>query len=251
MSDARRKLLRALTLGGGAVTLSQLPTTWSKPAIDSVVLPAHAQTTMNPLSGSQTILFQDDAVHGGQFAHRERGQQWLDHLLPTAHAGLGPSSGNVQAYAEPMPGSGNFLVQLLFLERLSEGIQDLGDNHPGSEPSSPLLESLVPSAHAQPDGCYLAALYQTTVTVNIEQSDGYFGSAASPLLSPTEQCGEGLLFFNVSLRLQGMQNPTNPTFGNLEWRNPKDAKFVIPIASGGSRLSADCMGMPCNLGGPE
>ena len=41
----RRKLLKALTLGSGAVTLSQVPNKWRKPVVESVVLPAHAQTT--------------------------------------------------------------------------------------------------------------------------------------------------------------------------------------------------------------
>jgi len=45
MKNNRRKLLKALTLGGGAVTITKLPTTWSKPVLESVMLPAHAQTS--------------------------------------------------------------------------------------------------------------------------------------------------------------------------------------------------------------
>ncbi len=45
MQDKRRELLKALTLGGGAVAATQLPSTWSKPVVDSVMIPAHAQTT--------------------------------------------------------------------------------------------------------------------------------------------------------------------------------------------------------------
>jgi len=39
---ARRKLLKSLATGGG---IAMLPTHWSRPAVQSVVLPVHAQTT--------------------------------------------------------------------------------------------------------------------------------------------------------------------------------------------------------------
>lgn len=45
MENDRRRLLKALTLGGGAVTITKLPATWSKPVLESVMLPAHAQTS--------------------------------------------------------------------------------------------------------------------------------------------------------------------------------------------------------------
>lgn len=45
MKDKRRELLKALTLGGGAVTVANLPANWTKPVVNSVMLPAHAQTT--------------------------------------------------------------------------------------------------------------------------------------------------------------------------------------------------------------
>ncbi len=48
MQDKRRELLKALTLGGGAVAATQLPTSWTKPVVDSVTLPVHAQTTCSP-----------------------------------------------------------------------------------------------------------------------------------------------------------------------------------------------------------
>lgn len=45
MKNNRRKLLKAITLGGGATTAWKLPMDWSKPVVESVTLPAHAQTT--------------------------------------------------------------------------------------------------------------------------------------------------------------------------------------------------------------
>ncbi len=44
--ESRRKLLRSIVVSGGAVATGKvMPESWIKPAIDSVLLPAHAQTS--------------------------------------------------------------------------------------------------------------------------------------------------------------------------------------------------------------
>ncbi len=43
--NPRRATLKTLLVGGGTFTLGALPSQWSKPVVDSVPLPAHAQTT--------------------------------------------------------------------------------------------------------------------------------------------------------------------------------------------------------------
>jgi len=45
MKSSRRKLLKALTLGGSAATVMKLPSTWSRPVLETVALPVHAQAT--------------------------------------------------------------------------------------------------------------------------------------------------------------------------------------------------------------
>ena len=46
---ARRKVLKTIAAGGGAVALGKsLPEQWSKPVVDSVLVPAHAQATPGP-----------------------------------------------------------------------------------------------------------------------------------------------------------------------------------------------------------
>lgn len=47
MSDqSRRKVLKSIALGGGAVVATKtLPESWLKPVVKSVLLPAHAQTS--------------------------------------------------------------------------------------------------------------------------------------------------------------------------------------------------------------
>jgi len=48
-TNKRRRLLKAIAAGGGAVIAGRsLPETWSRPVVDSLALPAHAQTS--PLS---------------------------------------------------------------------------------------------------------------------------------------------------------------------------------------------------------
>ena len=45
-SESRRKLLRSIAAGSGAVVAGKsLPESWSRPIVDSVMLPAHAQTS--------------------------------------------------------------------------------------------------------------------------------------------------------------------------------------------------------------
>ena len=62
---SRRKTIK--TLAGAGVAVSLLPTRWRKPAVDAIVLPAHAQTsdTVNlpPIGESFTVdAFGDGAV---------------------------------------------------------------------------------------------------------------------------------------------------------------------------------------------
>jgi hypothetical protein len=68
----RRKALKALAAGGGAAVLSK----WSKPVIESVVLPAHAQAT-GPFTGN----------FAGALVARVLSRNWLDTLVPQAVAG--------------------------------------------------------------------------------------------------------------------------------------------------------------------
>jgi len=45
-NDNRRKLLKSIVAGSGAVIAGKsLPETWSKPVVNAVLLPAHAETT--------------------------------------------------------------------------------------------------------------------------------------------------------------------------------------------------------------
>ena len=48
-SDSRRKLLKSIAAGSGAIVAGKsLPESWSRPVVDSVMLPTHAQTSPTP-----------------------------------------------------------------------------------------------------------------------------------------------------------------------------------------------------------
>lgn len=58
MSDSsRRKLLKSIAAGSGAIVAGKnLPESWSRPVVDSVMLPAHAQTSPQPPACSGCFL---------------------------------------------------------------------------------------------------------------------------------------------------------------------------------------------------
>jgi hypothetical protein len=76
-TKARRELLKATVIGSGAVIAGKsLPESWSRPVVDSVMLPAHAQTSATGVGGavilSLLVVDADDSI--------------LDSLVPAAHA---------------------------------------------------------------------------------------------------------------------------------------------------------------------
>ena len=66
MSDkSRRKILKSIAAGSGAVIAGKsLPEKWTKPAVDSVLLPAHAQTSMGFFCESTGAPFADHVAPG-------------------------------------------------------------------------------------------------------------------------------------------------------------------------------------------
>jgi hypothetical protein len=51
--ESRRKLLKSIAAGSGAIVAGKsLPDSWSKPVVDSVLLPVHAQTSFLCSAGS-------------------------------------------------------------------------------------------------------------------------------------------------------------------------------------------------------
>jgi hypothetical protein len=76
--ENRRKLLKSVAAGGGAIIAGKtLPKEWSRPVVDSVMLPAHAITSLGPFSGSAgSVMLESDSMLA----------QAMDAVIPQAHA---------------------------------------------------------------------------------------------------------------------------------------------------------------------
>ncbi len=92
---SRRKLLKSITLGSGTLLAgSSLPEHWTKPVVNTVLLPAHAQTTddSDSLPGFTPLdYFGEDLPRDRTDAMLERDKQTLfadalDAVIPQAHA---------------------------------------------------------------------------------------------------------------------------------------------------------------------
>jgi len=77
--SARRKLLKGLIAGSGAVVVGKsLPENWSRPVVDAVMLPAHAQTSgPTAFTGSSTVVSLPQDSHFARV---------VDGLINEAHA---------------------------------------------------------------------------------------------------------------------------------------------------------------------
>lgn len=88
--DGRRKLLKSIAVGSGAIVAGKsLPESWSKPVVDTVMLPAHAATTDDTGSAPTPLptSYNDDFV----FSRPMNGQNSpleniLSGLVQDAHA---------------------------------------------------------------------------------------------------------------------------------------------------------------------
>ena len=89
-SAARRRLLKSAAVGGGIVAGSRaLPDSWTKPIMASVMTPAHAQTSPDPVTGVFTVT----GLEGGLISSLQKvrtGPQYaiLNALIPSAQASL-------------------------------------------------------------------------------------------------------------------------------------------------------------------
>ena len=87
MSDkSRRKLLKSIAAGSGAVIAGKsLPESWSRPVVDSVLLPAHALTSNQIYSTNNVQIGMNDQITGGDTMLAGL----VNSLLPSAEAGGG------------------------------------------------------------------------------------------------------------------------------------------------------------------
>ncbi len=122
----RRILLKSIVSGFGAVVAGKsLPKSWSKPVVDSVMLPAHAETT----GGSVKVLvetptwYSDDFTFGGIQAQTLLLEDALSVLVQDAQASCLTTQGSMCVDTRNAPA---FKAQVLvtdgFLEALYTGV---------------------------------------------------------------------------------------------------------------------------------
>ena len=84
MSDkSRRKLLKSIAAGSGAVVAGKsLPESWTRPVVDSVMLPAHAQTSLLTFFGPANEI-------GGNYESGDKPllANAMETMVPDAQAG--------------------------------------------------------------------------------------------------------------------------------------------------------------------
>lgn len=86
VEGARRKILRSLVLTGGVGAGSALiPTSWTRPVVEAVTLPAHAQTTGPQFVGSGPATDLTDLDDGSSFESFVESVREM--VLDDAHAG--------------------------------------------------------------------------------------------------------------------------------------------------------------------
>lgn len=82
-SESRRKLLKSIAAGSGVIVAGKsLPDTWTKPVVDSVLLPVHAQTSNDIIYSSNNVAvgMNDQINENSLLASLSR------HLVPSAEA---------------------------------------------------------------------------------------------------------------------------------------------------------------------
>jgi hypothetical protein len=87
--ESRRKLLKSIAAGSGAIVAGKsLPESWNRPVVDTVILPAHAQTSLMSSSGEgQVTRAAIDSESDSLLART------ISNLIPEARAGAGVSGG--------------------------------------------------------------------------------------------------------------------------------------------------------------
>ncbi len=110
---SRRKLLKSILAGGGVAAAGRaLPEQWTKPVVDSVLLPAHAQTTCGGITSyaGGVIL---NVVNGVVGADNGDLEKLLDMVVPRAVAQGLPTTATAQLCIE-CNGDGTINVRVLF-----------------------------------------------------------------------------------------------------------------------------------------
>ena len=205
-NSARRRLLQALA--GGSVITTSLPDTWSRPVVDSVLLPAHAQTTENgddtvttdACTSTSTIAF-GGRITEGDLRHRIYVEVPTPDFPPDAafliyDSNDDPWGGDLlsafpaEIHIVPL-GDCRFEVWLALLSeaglQFRVGTARLGDRLNLSDVASRLVNNAL--TVCQDNSNYLNALGTGSVTINQADDTGISGVFSLDVLIHTHEPG--------------------------------------------------------------
>ncbi|MFW2440424.1 MAG: hypothetical protein ACN4GR_13770 [Arenicellales bacterium] len=194
MSDkSRRKLLKSIAAGSGAVIAGKsLPESWTRPVVDSVMLPAHAQT-----SPALPVSFFGASVIPATLASLDNQSSPFDSLVPTAHAQGGPGPNRRFAVQALLQGVDSYAVSI---NNLAATIQGGGDvvrsgtlNIDGTPSTLTVTDNPCPVAGARDfTNSYIRSVGDTEIDVVITNVNGTEISLVVPVgggSMPPLQCG--------------------------------------------------------------
>ena len=114
ISEPRRKLLKTVVTGSGVIVAGKnIPQTWSRPVIDAVLLPSHAQTSGRTYAGNNLLAGLSDQENETLLAG------WINNIFPVAIAQPQISVNILDACAKPMGDKLDFSMQ--FIDVINEG----------------------------------------------------------------------------------------------------------------------------------
>ena len=186
----RREFLKKTAVTGGLAGASGI--TWIKPVVDSVVLPAHAQTSAGGyavafaagLAQNQADPDSTEFLYAGQAPVSE---SIMDRIVPPASAEV--ITGTVKVTLEPKATNTYYFKMLITSLGINIGtniLLDITDSH--SPVLDNILDTVAPPAHAGPCTNYM--YFFTTLALGVQQIvPGHFCSTCA---FDRSVCGNGL-----------------------------------------------------------
>ena len=88
LTKSRRKLLKSIALGGGAIAVGKtLPQSWTRPVVESVMLPAHAQASVPSVLSFSGQVFDSNSLTDNTDANdKSLLAKVMDSVVPEAKA---------------------------------------------------------------------------------------------------------------------------------------------------------------------
>lgn len=157
----RRRLIKQLALGSGAVAATRLPRSWTAPVVDSVVLPAHAQGS--PVLNNFLATQFSGPLCGGVFTNQTTGNP-LDFVFDwTGRTPTGDATLTVVADGDVNGDAGNESWTISFnLTPLAPTVGNVNPMDPDAEPATASQMFTIP----------VVALTGTSATVAAAASAG-------------------------------------------------------------------------------